>query len=339
MHIISNEGLEFELKIENLEDLWVLSEFILPEDRIFATTQRKVKIGNDKTKQVTKIIFVDLKVTKTSFETQTLRITGEIQNETEFTAQGQTHTLNFTPNDSIKIKKNQLLSYEKKLLEKAINSKSSKNLLVLLDKDELIVSEFSEFSFKVLLNQTGLGSKKYHLTQVNEQEEKYQLIEEILKTDYSTIIFAGPSNYKDKLQKYVKDKIGLNSLTFFWHDVNTFSVQKVIKEISLSGLLEETQFSKESELVSHLLKNISLDKKNAYGLNQVSNSVNVGSCEKLLISTKYIDKQKEENNYTNLNELIKTAEQLQADLTIINSKNEPGKILDGLGGIAAILRY
>ena len=339
MNIISREGFEFEFKIETLEDLWILSEFILPEDRVFATTQRKVKIGDDKTKQVTKIIFVDLKVTKTSFETQILRITGEIQNETEFTAQGQSHTLSFSPNDTIKIKKTQLLSYEKKLLEKSLNSKNSLNLLILLDKDDLIVSEFGEFSFKVLLNQTGLGSKKYHLNQINEQEEKFKLIEEILKKNYSTIIFAGPSNYKDKLQKYVKDKIGLEVLTFFWHDVNNYSIQKVIKEISESKLLEETQFSKESKLISELLKNISLEQKNAYGFEKVENSINEGSCEKLLISTKYIEKQKEENNYLNLNNLIKTTEQLKGDLIIFNSKNEPGKILDGLGGIAAILRY
>lgn len=339
MNEISRQGLEFELKIETLEDLWILSEFISPDDRIFATTQRKVKLGNDKTKQITKIIFVDLKVSKTSFQTQTLRVKGEIQNETEFTAQGQTHTLSFFPNDTIKIKKQNLFSYESKLLEKSLNSKNSMNLLVLLDKDELIVSEFSEFSFKVLLNKSGLGSKKYHLTQVNEQEEKYKLIEEILKNDYSTIIFAGPSNYKDNLQKYVKDKIGLNVQTFFWHDVNTFSIQKIIKQISESGIIEQTQLSEESNVITELLKNISLEQKSAYGIKQVEQAINIGSCETLLISTKYLNKQKEDGNYLQINELIKTAEQLQSNLNIIGSKNEPGKILDGLGGIAAILRY
>ena len=37
--------------------------------------------------------------------------------------------------------------------------------------------------------------------------------------------------------------------------------------------------------------------------------------------------------------MIKTVDSEKGDIPIINSKNDAGKKLDGLGGIAAILRY
>ena len=105
MLLLEKTKLNFELKTENLEDLWVLSQFIVPEDKIFATTERKVKIGNDNTKQVKKLIHVDLLVKKVNFDSDNLRVSGEIQNETEFTAIGQNHSLNFAPGDKIKLEK------------------------------------------------------------------------------------------------------------------------------------------------------------------------------------------------------------------------------------------
>ena len=65
--------------------MWVLSQFINENDKVFASTKRKVKIGGDaSTKQVTKIIFTELLVKKTSFENETLKVTGQIQNESDF---------------------------------------------------------------------------------------------------------------------------------------------------------------------------------------------------------------------------------------------------------------
>ena len=339
MQLLSQENSTYELRVDSLEDLWILSQFITPDDKLFASTQRKIKIGNDKTKTATKIIHVELLVQKTSFEHETLRVSGTIQNETEFTAIGQAHTLSFGVNDSIKVLKTNMLNYEKKLLDKALKSKKSLNLLVLLDKDELVCAEFGDFSFRILFSKDNLGSKKYHQQEINDNEEKYLILEEFLKRDYSSIIFAGPGNFKDNLKKYITDKINLTILTLAWHDVSPESVQKVIKEITQSGLLESNQLSVENEFMNTFLKNIDKGEKVSYGEKNTVESINTGAVETLLITTKLIDKKRELEEYKELNETIKTCEQLNGTLVIINSRNEPGKILDGLGGIGAILRY
>ncbi len=339
MQLISQEKDIYEFKIDHLEDLWVLSEFITPNNIIYSKTMRKVAIGNDKTKQVTKIIYIELKVNKTLFDSELLRIQGDILNETEFTAVGQSHTLSFQVNDTIKIKKDQILKYEEKILNNALNSKKSLNLGVLFDKDELILFEFSEFNFKVLTHEKNLGSKKGYSSQIiNDEEEKYKIIEPMFRKNYSNIILAGPGNFKDKLKKYLDSK-GIKSLSYHFYDVSPNLVQKLITKIFESGILEENQISREQTLIDELLLNIEKNEKSSYGFENSYNSVIEGSVEKLLISTKLISKYKDDNKFNELQELFHTLEQLKGELIIINSKHEPGQILDGLGSICAILRY
>ncbi len=339
MQLLERNGNNFELKIESNEDLWVLSEFVVPGDTIFSTTKRKIKIGSEKTKQVTKIIFVELLVKKINFTSNILRISGEIQNETEFTAIGQFQTLNFEVNDKIKIKKKGLLSFEKKLLENSINSRNTKNLIILLDKTELIVVEFTNNNYSVLFHEKGLGNKKYHQTSINENEEKYKLVKEILERDYSNFILAGSGIYKIKFKDFLSSKLNKKILTFQFSDVNLNNIQKLIKEITSSGIVEENQLSKEKELIDLLLKNISLGSKYSYGLENVSNSINLGAVETLLITKKLIEKFKDEGNYVELNNLMKETEIKGGSVIIVDSKHETGRILDGIGSIAAILRY
>ncbi len=339
MQLIERRGLSFELRPTNLEDLWILSQFIAPQDRIGASTQRKVNVGKDKSKQVTKIIFVDLLVSKVQFESNVLRVSGEIQNETEFTAIGQSHTLTFQVGDTLKLNKTQLLKTEEKLLKKALESKEQHNLLVLLDKDDMIAVEFSDFFFTVLFSKNNLGSKKYYKEDMDEYEVKYKLLEELLSRDYSRVILAGPAHFKDELKKKIEEKISVKTLTLGFQEVQSSAVQRAIKEISSSGLVENSQLSEESSVISELLKNIDKGIKSVYSFEDTKKAIDNGSCEKLLVTTKLIEKLREEGNYDELNKMMITVEQLNGDLVIINSENDSGKVLDGLSGIAGILRY
>jgi stalled ribosome rescue protein Dom34 len=341
MKLIEEEGVNFEFLIETLDDMWVLSQFVDLNDRVFGRAERKVKIGNETNyKVVKKLIFVELLVKQVKFENEVLRVTGEIQNETEFSAVGVSQTLTYNLGDKIKLQKQTVLEYQKKMIDNAIKSKNSYNLVVLLDKDDMVVFEYSSFSYKVLFEKSGLGSKKYKSLEIDENEEKYELIKDILKRDYASIIFAGPSLFKDKLQKYVGDKLGIKILTIKWNEVSSGSISNLIREINESSLVFNSQISHENKYLSKLLENINKGKKYVYGRENTYESVNAGRCEVLLVSTKFIDSLREDSNsYAELNEIMKTAERLNCELVIVDSKNQSGKVLDGLGGIGGVLRY
>ncbi len=338
MILIDRRGNEFELRPENLEDLWVLSEFIAPEDMIFATVERKIKIGDDKTKQVRKLIRVDLLVKKVSFESEVVRVSGEIQNETEFTSIGVSQSVSIVVNDLVKLKKGQVLSFEEKLLKNSLESKKSFNLLILMDKEDLVVCEFGDFSYSVLFSKSGLGSKKGNMENISENEEKFKILESLFSKDYSQIVVAGPGFWKDEFVKFLKDR-GIKSVAFSFPEVSSSRVQKAISEVSKSGLLSESLIAQEQSEMNEFLRNLDVGGKCSYGEEESFNAVSEGKVEKFLVSTEFISKMKEEGRYAEVSGQMKLVEQMNGSLVIINSGHEPGKVLDGLGGVASINRY
>ncbi len=341
MQLLNKNNLTFELKPENNDDLWILSEFINPEDIIYATTERKVKIGDENSsKQVKKLMYIELLAKKINFENNILRISGEIQNETEYTAIGQNHSISIKANDKIIIKKNNILKFEEKILNKSLETKKSHNLLILIDRDEIVGAEFTSFSYKIILTANGLGSKKQYNQEIDENKQKYELIKDLLNKDYNNIIFSGPGDFKERLAKYIKDFMNIKISIITFPEVNASSaVQKAIKIISEKNILEDSRLAEEEEETSELLKNININNKYAYGYENSKNATNEGKVEKLLITTKLITKYKDEGNYSEINSIMKTCEDLNGKLFILDSKNEPGRIIDGLGGIACICRY
>lgn len=340
MQLLNRENLKFEILPESLDDLWVLSSFIVPEDIICGKAERKIKIGTGDNYKVTrKLIYVELEVTSAKFENDTLRVQGKILNENEFAPIGSVQSLSYNITDKIEIKKRALLNYEEKILENSIKSKKSTNLLIVLDKDELLATEFSSVNFSVLFKEEGLGSKKYTQEQIDENEQKYKLIIDLLNKDYANLILAGPGFFKEDFAKYLKDKTKIKISTFMWHDVSSQSVQNLIKKINESGVIQDSSIARESEYTTKLLENINKNQKSVYGYEKTIEKINEGSVEAFLITTKIIEEKKEEGAYKELNDLMMLVEQLKGELVIINSKNESGKIIDGLGGVAGILRY
>jgi protein pelota len=340
MQLVEQEGKKYSLRPEHLEDLWILTQFIDVNDKCFAKTERKVKVGSENNpKQVTKLIYVELLIERVSFEHEVLRISGKIQNETEFSSIGDHHTLSFTAGDLLEIEKKELLKHQKEFLDKALNSSLGKNLLVLLDKDGLLAAEFSEFSYTLLFEHSGLGSKKYTGEEINENEQKYKILSDILKREYSSYVFAGPGPWKESFAEYVSSKIGKKIESFSWQDLEVQSVQKVITEIQKQGLVQSSQLSAENDGMQKLLLNIEKGEKAAYGEKEVAEALDSGRIESLLLTTKYIEKAREEGKGELINDRMKKVEQFNGSFLLLRSEFEAGIQLDGLGGIGAVLRY
>ena len=58
-----------------------------------------------------------------------------------------------------------------------------------------------------------------------------------------------------------------------------------------------------------------------------------------MLTDSFIQKQREKENYIQIDSLLKNTEAMKGMISIISSDNDAGKKLNGLGGIAAILRY
>ena len=88
-----------------------------------------------------------------------------------------------------------------------------------------------------------------------------------------------------------------------------------------------------------LLLNISKNKLSTYGLKEVENASNMGAIELLLVTDSLLHKLREKNSFQQLEKIMKNVESSKGTVHIISSDHDAGKKLEGLSGIAAILRY
>lgn len=341
MKLIRQEGESRFFLIEHFDDIWVLSKYILEKDTICSKTTRKVAIGNDKTKQVTKVIFVELQVKSVEIVNEDLRIQGVIENETEFTTKGSHHSLLFSIGDSIEIKEfqngSQKPQFLQKLLQRVLHSTKNKFLIILNDVDSLIVARCSLFSIEILIEKSRLGSKKYFSThkQTTNIEEMYEAIKDISFNEYSFLVFAGVGNYKLNFKDMIlKQNSNLKTVILDTKEVSSSQISVIIDELKEKKLLEDMSNSNDSQKVELFLQELATTKKVVYGVENVLEAIQGGGVKELLITSSYYN----EFLHSYFNE-IQLLEQMGGEVTIINSNSHNGSIIQGMGGVVGFLRF
>ena len=91
--------------------------------------------------------------------------------------------------------------------------------------------------------------------------------------------------------------------------------------------------------MDELLSEINKNGLAVYAWGEVKKAIDAGAVSKLLLTDDFIQQKREEGHYIELDKLMKQIDVLKGQINILSSKQETGQKLDGLGGIAAILRY
>lgn len=339
---------EIKLKAENLDDLWYLSTIIEPRDIIKGKTLRKIKIGEKeqrKLKIIKKPVFIKIEAEKIEFSKHSniLRISGIIREAPEDIPLGSHHTFNVEENSIITIIKEKWLKYQLDKLKEAAQKQNTKILLCIFDREEAFFALTKKQGYQLLSHIKGNVRKKAEdntkeenfyqaiLKNINEYMERYKL---------EKIIVASPSFWKEELLKEIKDKELKKKMTLATCScVDKTAINEVLKRNEVRDVLKQDRIAKEVNLVESLLIEISKNNMAAYGLKETEQAANMGAVKILLITDSLIKKSREENTYGRLEDMMKITEKTKGEVHLINSDNDAGKKLDGLGGIAAILKY
>jgi len=330
------------LEITNNEDLWYLSHIIEEKDLVSGKTERKIKIGNEENQKTTrKQVFLTIKTEKTEYEPEnnSLRILGTITKGPENIPLGEHHSFNISIKDKLNIIKTNWLKYQIEKIEEATKEKR-KILLVAFDREEVKYAILKNSGYKTLSEQKGDEQKKQdEKTHKNNfyQEISKQIKEYVDRLKIEKIIIASPAFWKEYLLKELPEEIKKNTISATISGVDNSSFSEILKRDELKKLLQDERTSKEIRLIEELLGAISKDKA-FYGIKEAKEKIEEGAASNLIISESYIKKMKEENKYTEIDTLLKTAESLKTKITIISGK-ESSKKLDGLGGIGGTLRW
>jgi len=347
MKILSSDFRKGTVKvlITNPDDLWYLTQVIDQGDKVSGSTERKLKIGDSGTdrnvKVVRKKIFLEIKVEKTELN-ESLRILGTITQGPDDISFGSHHSFDLSDNDTITITKEKWLKFQIDKLKEASKAQGSRILIVVFDREEAYFALMKSIGVEHLTHISGEVQKKDQNNEVKSTFYAY-LVETIEKYDqkhnYNKIICGSPAFFKEELAKNVQGDIKKKIIYSTCSSVDKRAFNEVLKRPEIIQALKDERITKELSVVDELLSEISKDDLASYGFKQVQNSLNQGAIKHLMITHKLIMDLREKNDYNKLDNLMKTADDMKAQITLIDSNNDAGKKLDGLGGIGALLRF
>ncbi len=334
-----------KLKITDPEDLWYLSHLIDPGDLVRGRTTRKVKIGSGDNAAIAKktyIVTIEAETVDFSPAGNSLRINGKIKEASEEIPQGSYQSISLEQEAEFILEKVHWLEFQKQKLNEAAEKKYN-YLLCLFDREEALFALTKNIGHEIILQIRGEVNKKSHPQEIKKEFylEIIQTLDTYLKRYLpEKIILASPAFYKEDLFKKItspelKSKIVLATCS----DVSESAIAEVIRLPELAKVLQSSRAREENLLLEELLSAINKNGLATYGWEEVKKAISAGAVSKLLISDLFIQQQRQQGNYLELDQLMKKIDGLKGEIHILSSEQDSGKRLDGLGGIASLLRY
>lgn len=322
---------------ENEDDLWHLSKIIESGDIVRGMTSRKEK-GKEGSAAIRKTFFAEIEVQNASFDrfAKVLRVNGKIiGGSLDVIPLGSMQVVEIEPNQKYKIEKKELRSYHIERLKKASRGKSQEILIVVLDDETATLAILRDFKFETRAEIRSKKSGKQFESEEWEREYFGEIAKKIFDYKVSTVIIAGPGFVKDGLANFLREKnFSGNVYVQGTSTTGITGLNEVIKSPIIEKIAREAQLVEESKLIEKLLAEISKEGPVAYGLSDVKKAAELRAIESLLVLDELLSEKRDE-----IAHIIELAESSKAKVHIFNSEYEPGKKLEAIGGIAALLRY
>lgn len=342
---------ELKLKVNNLDDLWLLSQIIEEDDFVLGKTFRKIKLGQEpNVKIVKKPVILEIKVEKVDFNasSSSLRVSGIVNEEKEDIPKGSHHTITVEENSVIKITKKEWLNYQLSKIDEALKPKRGNILICILDRSQVGFAILKGYGYEWITDFEGEVEKKGEGFERIKGEEFYPKIVEMLE-EYSNrysseqIIVASPSFWKETLLNIIKKKnplLAKKVILATCSSITKSAINEILKRDEVKTALKNERVVTEINLVEKLLEEIGKGNGlGAYGFKEVKQAAEYGAISILLVSDNIIQEYREEGKYKMLEEAMKIVEKAKGEVHIISSEHEGGKKLNNLGSIGAILRY
>jgi protein pelota len=344
------------LKIETLDDLWHLYNTVGPSDIVISRTSRRVRIGDEdsrKSDSVRKVMMLKLQVEDVSFHnfSNRVRIKGVIlEGGGDLVNIGSYHTINIEPGDTLTIIKDHWPKFVLDRLKEATKSQLRPMCLLVTIEDgtaELFLA--ADFGIQEAVRiRTSIsrkrGDQKSHDASMKDffADTLLALQSQLEQHEFGLIVIAGPGFVKDHFRDFLMGAKIKNLPPVVVESANSIGVPGA-KEILYRGVISkavtELKVETETRLVESLIEHISKDDGlGAYGNDEVSNAIQYGAVEELLITDKKL-REGDEKTRRWMDSLIRNTETTRGSFHIVSTEHPAGDQLQRLGGIGAILRF
>ena len=325
---------EIRLFPENTDDLWHIGHLVRENDLVFANTFRSLDSVTDKSrpeKTEKKPVRLGIRVEKVEFHDNSnrLRISGLIEHGPD---EGFHHTINLEAGYEISVIKN-WRNIDRERIDRAVKASVTGVVhIAAIEDGEAEIYRIRQFGPEKFITIKGGSGKREGL------DMRTAFFEEIfshITNVTGPVIIAGPGFIKDDFLRYLtaKDRdLAGRCVVSDTRRVGRGAVQEVLGQGVLDRISEDLQLAREVSSMEELISRISSGGTAAYGIDEVSDAVDMGAADEVLVS----DRMLRENR---VSALLEKAENMRASVVVLSSEFEPGKQLEALGGIAALLRY
>lgn len=325
---------EIKLLPESLDDLWHLSHMIGPLDLVYATTLRSVEASSDKIrpdKMEKRPVRLGIEVDRVEFvpESRRLRVSGIIRDGPD---PGLHHSLNLETGYEISVIRRWRRS-DLDRIDRAVKASLYDAIhIVALEEGEAELCRVRQYGPERITTMTG-GSGKTRGE--NSRHALFASLFTFLSQVNGPIVIAGPGFIKEEFADYIRS-----------HDMELFrrvvvvdtqrsgygAIQQAIGDGVLERVAEDLQLSFEVKAADEIFKRIARDDPVAYGAEEVGRAISFGAVDELIVADSAL-------RNAEISALMEEAELMNATVLVLSTEFEPGKRIEGLGGIAALLRY
>jgi protein pelota len=339
---IDTDNDKFKVRVERDEDLWYLSDVIDDGDYVEGETQRKVDMGTDqKSKSVRKTFFLGINVESVTYDPsmKSFRASGKIVKCPDQVSKGRYHSFNVQNGDVITVQKPSLSTYHIKKLNDA-TSPPSDVLLVLVGRDTARFGHLVPNGYEVDRVIEGEAEKKAYDQEI--EADFHATVSEhisdvVNREDYQTIVVASPGFWKENVTEHIPDALQSDIITASVSRVDNNGFNELLERPELQTALSEEKNRHESEIVRGLMKQIKQGQA-CYGWDTTKQKANIGAVDQLVVTESFLSDAKANGFFNDAEQVMKTVEQQGGDVVIISAEDISDRI-DGLGGIAGVLRW
>ncbi len=352
MRIQGRESLEDDreritLVPESLDDLWHLQYVLEPGDHVGGDTTRRIQRDDEQLRDTggqREPMHVTLDVEEVEFHkfANRLRVSGDIVACSREDQLGHHHTLNIEEFDEVSIEKRWKPDQLDRLNEAEAASGRPDIAIATVEEGEAFVHTVSQYGTDEYASFRGPTGKGEYARARSELFE--DLLGGLRHLDVDAIILAGPGFTKQDAYDFIADADPDLAELITMVDTSSAGdrgVHEVLARGAVEEVLAETRIADEAALIDELMQRIKEGETAVFGPEQVQQAAEYGAVEELLVLDERLREERGGMGDwpVDVDDVIETVEQQGGDVTVFSGEFDPGRQLDALGGIAALLRY
>ena len=331
---------EIKVRIGNADDLWHLSNLLVPGDRVRASTYRREESKSDKLRpdRAEKVrVTLTIRVDKSEFQafSDRLRVSGIIVEGPQDLSRH--HTLNVGVDDDLTLIKDAWKPHELTRIDEAVEASQRPMVTFLsLDDEEVVVAQLHQYGVHELATIRAPGHGK--MFPIGETKDTF--FEEVRSKLKATalgeaLIVLGPGFTRDAFLRFLRDRDPTFATRTIEHGTSQAGMRGISEALRAgvgAKVFGESRVGFETRLVEEVLEAIATNRPCAYGRAEVGTAVEVGAVETLLVLDSAVRDLEVER-------LMRDVEAARGRVVLVSHHHEAGARLGGLGGLAALLRY